>query len=96
MTALHAKKQYQTNTFYKPRFSLIKTGTYVEATATIMNTAKDGSVGMDNVIMFNITGGGEERFKSEHNLQLLKPSLVFDIDPAPEEVKVKLERLFQV
>jgi len=64
------------------------------ATATLINAAKDGSIDKDALIMLNITGGGEERFKKENELHYLKPSLVFDIDPDFEEVKAKLESLF--
>jgi len=45
--------------------------------------------------MLNITGGGEERFKQEHELHFLKPSMVFDIDPEAVEVEKKLNMLFR-
>jgi cysteate synthase len=45
--------------------------------------------------MLNITGGGEERFKSEYELHYLKPSMVFDIDPDPAHVGAELEKLFR-
>jgi cysteate synthase len=64
------------------------------ATATLINAIQDGSVDRDALIMLNITGGGEERFKGEKELYYLKPSMVFDIDPEPEEVKAKLEGMF--
>ena len=63
------------------------------ATATLIDSVKKGKVEKDAVIMLNITGGGEERFKKEKELIYLKPSLVFDIDPTLEEVKEKLESL---
>ncbi len=64
------------------------------ATATLINAVKEGKVEKDALIMLNITGGGEERFKNENELHYLKPSMVFDIDPDPEEVKRKLKTLF--
>ena len=64
------------------------------ATATLVNAAKEGRVQKDSLIMLNITGGGEERFKRENKLYYLKPSMVFDIDPDFPDVKKKLEKLF--
>lgn len=64
------------------------------ATATLINAVKDGTVKADDIIMLNITGGGEERFKRENELHYLKPSLIFDIDPEEEFVKKSLEGLF--
>jgi len=64
------------------------------ATATLINATKDGSIDKDALIMLNITGGGEERFKQEHELHYLKPSMVFDIDLTLEDVSEKLNQLF--
>ena len=64
------------------------------ATASLINTINENRIDKDALIMLNITGGGEERFKKEHDLHYLKPSLIFDIDPEFEEVKEKLEGLF--
>jgi cysteate synthase len=63
------------------------------ATATLINQVKEKIINPDALIMLNITGGGEERFKREHELYYLKPLLVFDIGPDVEEVKSKLNRL---
>jgi len=65
------------------------------ATATLINAAADGTVDKDALIMLNITGGGEKRFCDENELYFLKPSMVFDIDPDLEEVREKLDSLFQ-
>jgi cysteate synthase len=64
------------------------------ATATLISAVKDGTVKKDDLIMLNITGGGEERFKSEKELHYLKPSMVFEINPDEEEVKERLRELF--
>jgi len=64
------------------------------ATATLVNAVQDGTVEKDALIMLNITGGGEERFKTEHELFYLEPSMVFDIDPEFDDVKTKLDTLF--
>lgn len=64
------------------------------ATATLINAVKDGTVEKDALIMLNITGGGEERFKNENELHYLQASLVFDIDPEFEDISEKLDGLF--
>ncbi len=64
------------------------------ATATLIQAVKNKTVNPDDCIMLNITGGGEERFKREHDLHYLKPSLVFDYNPDPVEVVQKIEKLF--
>ncbi|OYT10563.1 MAG: cysteate synthase [Bacteroidetes bacterium 4572_112] len=64
------------------------------AVATLVNAAKDNSIDKDALIMLNITGGGEERFKSEHELFYLKPKLVFPLNPDKELVFEKLKNLF--
>ena len=64
------------------------------ATASLIKTVQDNKIEKNALIMLNITGGGEERFKRENKLYYLKPSLIFDIDPDFEEVKEKLSELF--
>lgn len=64
------------------------------ALASLINVVNEGDIEKDALIMLNITGGGEEKFKKEKELHYLKPSLVFDIDPDPEELKGKLDELF--
>jgi len=64
------------------------------ATASLVQAVNENKVGKDALIMLNITGGGEERFKRENELFYLKPSLVFEIEPDFDEVKEKLEKLF--
>jgi cysteate synthase len=64
------------------------------ATATLINAAKNNGIDKDAVIMLNITGGGEARFKSERELFYLKPVLIFDINPDEDKVKKALKSLF--
>jgi cysteate synthase len=61
------------------------------ATATLINESKN--IDPDDIVMLNITGGGEERFKSENKLHYLKPLLLFEIDPDPDKVKERLMTL---
>lgn len=65
------------------------------ATATLIDAAKNGTLDKDALIVLNITGGGEDKFKSEKELHYLKPDIVFDIDPDPEQVKEKVRDLFR-
>lgn len=64
------------------------------ATATLIKAVKEGLVKSDDLIMLNITGGGEKKFKENSELHYLKPNLVFDIDPDENEVKEKVSALF--
>lgn len=64
------------------------------ATATLIEAAKNGSVQKDALIMLNITGGGEQKFKSEKELYYLKPRIVFDMNPDAEEVQKGVASLF--
>lgn len=64
------------------------------ATATLIEAAKNGTVEKDALIMLNITGGGEQKFKAENELFYLKPALVFDMNPNAELVKEKVGFLF--
>lgn len=63
------------------------------ATATLMTAVKNNVVKNDSLIMLNITGGGEERFKNSHELHYLKPLLYFDVDPNESEVREELSKL---
>ncbi|MBI9061259.1 MAG: cysteate synthase [Marinilabiliaceae bacterium] len=64
------------------------------ATATLINAVKDGVVNKDDLIMLNITGGGEERLKRDKEVTYLKPLHVFEINPSLEEVEDVMKTLF--
>ena len=57
------------------------------ATASLQQAIEKGMVKADDVIMLNITGGGEKRFQAEHELHYLKPNHIFKIDFTKEEVE---------
>ena len=57
------------------------------ATATLIREIKSNNIPKDAVIMLNITGGGEKRFKQNKELFYLKPAHVFGITPTKEEVR---------
>lgn len=48
----------------------------------------------DEIVMLNITGGGEKRFKSEHNWIGVEPHLVMDASTPAEEVIAAVDKLF--
>lgn len=64
------------------------------ATATLIEACRINSFDKEAVVMLNITGGGEERFKKSKELFYLKPSLVFDINPDADTVKRGIESLY--
>lgn len=85
---------------YAARLFLTKEGIDIHpaaavATATLINAAKNGTVKNDSLIMLNITGGGEERFKTENELFYLRPEIIFDIDSEIEEVQKQVSGLFK-
>ena len=65
------------------------------ATATLIEAAAKGKIEKDALIMLNITGGGEAKFKAENELFYLKPELICDIDPDVEMVKKKITALIE-
>ncbi|MCK5168492.1 MAG: cysteate synthase [Bacteroidales bacterium] len=64
------------------------------ATATLIKAVNDSTVNKDDLIMLNITGGGEEKFKREKDIVYLKPKHIFDISPDLETVENVLDKLF--
>lgn len=64
------------------------------AVASLVQAINEGKVNKDEVIMLNITGGGEERAKSEGDVIYTRPHLVLDPDLPTEEIVSKVEHLF--
>ena len=65
------------------------------AVASLVQAVEEGTVGKRDVIMLNITGGGEELAKSEKEIIYATPHLV--LDPAqPEDTLIsQIEKLFK-
>ena len=65
------------------------------AVASLVQAVEEGTVGKRDVIMLNITGGGEELAKSEKEIVYATPHLV--LDPAqPEDTLIsQIEKLFK-
>lgn len=64
------------------------------ATASLIQAMENKQVDKDAVIMLNITGGGEKRFKENKEIFYLKPTRVFDVDSDKEEIKEFVRNLF--
>ena len=63
------------------------------ATASLIQAVENNQVEKDAVIMLNITGGGEKRFKENKEIFYLKPTKVFDINASKDEVKAFVKAL---
>lgn len=64
------------------------------AAAALIEAVNNKTIDPEALIMLNITGGGEEKFKAGTPLHYLKPALTFPADPDPEEVMTAIRRLF--
>lgn len=56
------------------------------ATAALIQAVNNGTVNNDALIMLNITGGGEELFKSQFTPYYLKPHAVINLNAPDEEI----------
>ncbi len=65
------------------------------AVAALQKAVSEGKVDPKKVVMLNITGGGERRFKSEHEIFQLKPAAVFPLSATDGEIIEKVEALFE-
>jgi cysteate synthase len=63
------------------------------ATASLINAAANQMISKNSLILLNITGGGEQRFKSERELYFLSPAFIIPVDPDTDEVREKLRGL---
>lgn len=61
---------------------------------SLITAVKEGIVQKDDIIMLNITGGGEKRFKVSHNWINAQPHLVMDASAPAEEVIAAVDKLF--
>lgn len=64
------------------------------AAASLIQAVSKGMVDKNALIMLNITGGGEKRFCSEKSLYYLQPDDVFGINPDPQQVAERVNKLF--
>lgn len=66
------------------------------AVASLISAVKEGKVEKNATIMLNITGGGIERYKSEHQLVYKRPEYVFPIDAPSDLIQKTVLSLFAV
>jgi cysteate synthase len=64
------------------------------AVASLIESVNKGKIDPEAIVMLNITGGGEQKFKSGKTLHYLIPTVVFDIDPSIESVDAALKEIF--
>lgn len=65
------------------------------AVASLAQAVEKGMVKPDEMIMLNITGGGEELAKSESEVVYAKPHLVLNPDLPAETIIAEVEKLFE-
>jgi cysteate synthase len=64
------------------------------AVASLIKTAQNGSLDKNACIMLNVTGGGENKFKTHKELFFLKPSLIFPVNSGIDNIRDKIGKLF--
>ena len=66
------------------------------AVASLEKAVADGTVRKDEVIMLNITGGGESLTKEHHDVIYAKPDMVIDTYLPAEEIVSMAEKMFNI
>ena len=64
------------------------------ALAGMVKSVESGKAKKDSLIMLNITGGGERRFKKENEIKFLKPSVIIDNNIETSDIIKLAESLF--
>ena len=64
------------------------------ALASLVQAINNKEVKTDDVVMLNITGGGEKEFQEAHQLYQLNPTHIFPIGFTKEDVREVAEKLF--
>lgn len=66
------------------------------AVTALVKAVKEGDVKKDDIVMLNITGGGEKRFKSDFKVCMAKADLVINPNETAEsEIIAKVEALYK-
>ncbi len=60
----------------------------------LMESVQERTVHPDDVVMLNITGGGEKRFQQGKQLWYLQPSITFPLNPDKDDVVKRVSALF--
>ncbi len=64
------------------------------AVASLIQAVRENKIEPEAIVMLNITGGGEEHFKTGKALHYLLPSAIFGINPSIDEVQLVLDKIF--
>ncbi|MCD6342631.1 MAG: cysteate synthase [Spirochaetaceae bacterium] len=64
------------------------------AVASLFKAVEDGSVGKDDTIMLNITGGGTKLYKETHEMHILEPSVILPVEASDDEIVEAAVELF--
>lgn len=64
------------------------------AVASLAQAVENGTIKEDDVIMLNITGGGEDRVKSENVITYAEPHLILDPQMPEDAIISKVSKLF--
>jgi cysteate synthase len=65
------------------------------ALAGMIKSLERGNINRDSLIMLNITGGGEERFKRDNRVIFMKPNIIIDNRDSIESITDRAERIFR-
>jgi cysteate synthase len=63
------------------------------ATASLVQAVAEQKIESEAVVMLNITGGGEARYKATHPLHYLKPVIIFAADAAEQHIREAIGKL---
>jgi len=66
------------------------------ALAGMIKSINSGKVDREKILMLNVTGGGEKRFKADNKIFYLKPDLIIDSQLETVEVIKKVESLYSI
>ncbi|MBP1670497.1 MAG: Cysteate synthase [Bacteroidetes bacterium] len=66
------------------------------ALSGMIKSINSGKVEREKILMLNITGGGEKRFRSENKLYYLKPDAIISSQSDNKEIIKKAEELFKL
>lgn len=64
------------------------------ALISLEKAVRTGKISKDEIVMLNITGGGEKCFKVSHNYVNMEPHLILSPDAPAEEIISQVEKLF--
>ena len=65
------------------------------AVASLAHAVEEGSVKRKDILVLNITGGGENLTKNHHKVVYAKPDLVLNPNDPEQEIIKKVEALFK-